>query len=425
MKTTNDIVFDMHKDSLKNKLREGLSNMGEHMFVHLSHDDLDGYGCTIVTYLEQWARQHENAPRKNVPCIVSSNYIFHNTNQLNKDMYPVLDGLLSEAMATTHHRKIYCLITDIGGIELDDLITRYRKMNAGDITFLIVDHHRSIYQMNTSDMFDQQGIHVYHDAEDNTMACYRDGSRFKVDMYITNGKISATRALVNLLHDGTISMEPNIPGWYNILNDLVDFSIVVSEYDTGNVGEWYIPNNGDMYEYYRQNVSDQAKLNSWWKCAYQAQKDHPSSMRRFIVEVASCIATGTTFCSMREQIYTRIVKISEDYETFVSKCEIIVRNTGEPLRFGKGKSLQIPESMDDVRVFAVYWHDDPKEFYPPLTMYSKKFLPEHLGIDVLMIANEVRSSIDTRSHKDYVNMYEICKFNGGGGHPKAAGCPMK
>ena len=69
MKTTNDIVFDMHKDSLKNKLREGLSNMGEHMFVHLSHDDLDGYGCTIVTYLEQWARQHENAPRKNVPCI--------------------------------------------------------------------------------------------------------------------------------------------------------------------------------------------------------------------------------------------------------------------------------------------------------------------------------------------------------------------
>ena len=411
---TNDISFSMHVDALRANLLESLRNNSSQMFVHLSHDDLDGCGCTVISYLQQWYLQQKWDHTK-IPHMVTSNFIFKNTNKLNANMYPVLDELLYEASATTQHRRINVLITDLGGINVETLIARYRKFNYGNLRFMIVDHHQSIYQSLPAQTFGVNMISVYHDVDDNTIVSYRDGSMFQLDMYITNGKVSATKALHKLLKQGT---EPKAM-------DL--FANVVSKYDTGDVGNWVIPSTVSVtskkdIDYIKSHTSDQVKLNSWWKCAYQEQKAHPSSLLKFIHEMAAYIA-GIKMCSLKKQIYERIVLINQQYVKFCANLEIIHRNFGD-LMYGKGKTLKIPECANHVKTFAVYWHDNPEELYPPLTMYSKVYLATVTDVDVLMVANEIRHSVDTRSMKDEINVYDICVANGGGGHPHAAGCPM-
>lgn len=409
---TNDISFEMHVNALKANIIEGLKNNSSQMFAHLSHDDLDGFGCTVISYLQQWYLQR-TTKHTNIPQMMTHNFIWKNTNQLNEKMYPVLDELLVEASATTHHRRINVLITDLGGINVETLVSRYRNFNYGNVRFMIIDHHRSIYQSIPAQAFGDNMTSVYHDSDDNTIVSYRDGSRFQLDMYITNGKISATKALHNLLRQGHEPRAMDI------------FANTVSKYDTGNVGNWKIPANkyGDR-AYIAEHTSDQVKLNSWWKCAYQDQRDHASSMVKFIYEVASTIGTAETFCSMKDKIYDRIVLINEQYIKFCENLEVIERTPGHNLMYGKGKTLKIPECADHVKSFAVYWHDDPAELYPPLTMYSKVYLVEHPEVDVLMVANEIHHSVDTRSLKEEINVYDICVTNNGGGHPHAAGCPM-
>lgn len=410
-------LFHAHVDMLRHNLISSVKNVPNQMFVHLSHDDLDGYGCTVVSYIEQWLHQTSIMRRKSIPTIVSTNYITKNTNRINSAVYQEIDMLMQEAMVTAHHRRINFLITDIGGIEIQQLIDRYRNCNAGDIYFMIIDHHRSVYQTMPNGMIENgpyNGAYVHHDRDGNTIVSYRSGYSFGISMYITNGKRSATKAMFDLIKTNKESP---------IFEEFAD---TVSRYDTGDVGNWIIPENvDDLDTYYASKISNQVKLNSWWKCSHQERSDHVKSMHRFVHELASCIVTSMTYCTMRQEIRNRIVQINADYIKFCENCEIIDRRPGQRLLIGCGQSLIIPENMDHVTRFSIYWYDDPKETYPALTLYSAVYLKEHPDVDVLLVANDVRKTIDTRSERDNVNVYEICKANGGGGHPHAAGCPMK
>ena len=74
---SNDISFGMHVEALRTNLVESLRNNSYQMFVHLSHDDLDGCGCTVITYLQQWYLQR-NLDHDQYPHTVTANYIFKN-----------------------------------------------------------------------------------------------------------------------------------------------------------------------------------------------------------------------------------------------------------------------------------------------------------------------------------------------------------
>lgn len=455
-----DELMETRRREMTKRLKTALMYDPDTYIVHLSHDDLDGYGCTVVSYNFQWYLNcMDDKNRLDEP--LNSHYYYANTNRLGKSIYPVVSSIVQE-MINGHFRKdnnkytptLYFLITDIGGIDVLELANLTRHVSGVNIHYIVVDHHRSMYQNMPVRTFGNEGYSVHHDADDNTIVFYRSKSSTKVDMYLTNGKESATKALYKLLY---IEDAP-------FTGEMSRFTNVVSAYDTGDIGNWKVDSSHICYDEtcnqidftdvvtYDMHVSEQVKLNRWWKCAYD-EMHHVStptsysyygsivplnethinkefSMRKnFIIPLCNMfIHNRTSYCKYRMEIRWKIAALNRYYDMFVEKLQIIDKEDGaDQVELEPGKFLKIPKEQSHVKRFAVFTYTRFLKdigFEMNLTMFSKVYLPQNLDVDVLVMMNHIYDSIDTRAHKDEVNVYQICAANNGGGHPHAAGCPM-
>ena len=418
-------------------------------FIHVSHNDQDGYGCSVVmkslyTYMDSARSFMVNPAIKQF-----------NTPLMVPKTYETIDMAIEQALADPNHKPMVVLITDFGNITMEDIVKRYRYANHGDIKFVILDHHKSPYaELNPGKtQFTKTGFikgadsFLYYDEKREAYyGSYSDGPNFQIYEIITDDeKTSATKLLYNVVtygHKRKFEIKDK-----KYLERLSDYAELVSIYDTGRFGNWYVPVSTDptWRNWYEKNVAPEIKLLYVWK-AYAnmptGKHQKGSNMQEYIDVMSYTLLHGkdNIFMAIASAvIYTAIMELSEDYNQFCEELHSVLdagESTDETVTYVldnstiNGNDVQakmiIPKSMNVAKNNIVTFHSLYTD-RNPFTLFAKKYLTDHP--DVYLVAkvrfNKDRTvSVDMRGNTDHANCYEIAKLNGGGGHPGAAGYPV-
>ena len=256
----NDILFNRSLKRFYNeykKFNDGVDKKGD-SYNHVTHTDLDGVSCAIVSSRQFYDDQE---------------YCWY-TNKMAPRLYDEITGLIYEfidtnlidiynlaSIKTEKKKKTYwMLITDFGSITVDDLYNCVRVATESiansyveevdvcdirkqfDIHFIVVDHHQSKYfDMNTEEIKSSAEYEETHNNEPHFTVNHGDGvtivhadkkvdgGLMNVEMYLST-KYSAAKLLYN------IAVETETFG--TATPTTTEFFDMVSTYDTGNMGEF-------------------------------------------------------------------------------------------------------------------------------------------------------------------------------------------
>lgn len=256
----NDILFNRSLKRFYNeykKFNDGVDKKGD-SYNHVTHTDLDGVSCAIVSSRQFYDDQE---------------YCWY-TNKMAPRLYDEITGLIYEfidtnlidiynlaSIKTEKKKKTYwMLITDFGSITVDDLYNCVRVATESiansyveevnvcdirkqfDIHFIVVDHHQSKYfDMNTEEIKSSAEYEETHNNEPHFTVNHGDGvtlvhadkevdgGLINVEMYLST-KYSAAKLLYN------IATETETFG--SVTPTTTEFFDMVSTYDTGNMGEF-------------------------------------------------------------------------------------------------------------------------------------------------------------------------------------------
>lgn len=402
----------------------GLTGLNE-LNIHVSHDDLDGYGCNIV--LERVSKANPIPFAKNyanneyVYCALADSYQKHfNTSKLNAEVYDYIDTILSDELyilnnSITHNRiPVYILITDLGGLEIKELEERFKKYttNGRIINFIIVDHHRTIYTKDYGDTYGQ--VIIKHENDDHTIKTW----------FFQSPHASATLHLYNLL---TYQPERGIRT-YMYYGHLDEFARAVSAYDTGDFGNWIMP---EFTSEAFNKVSNQAKLNmlyAYYKKSYD--NGNTEAMRMFHKIIAELInkkkPNRSNITNVAKTIlYNEIVDMNKKYQQqFASRVEVHSTKHDCEIELFPGLTMMVEDPW--ITEVAVIIDDDINTVHYPFSMYAKAYLENCNGTHMLMVRVDTVDSkaVSLRSITNDVDCYQIAVAHGGGGHIRAAGFPL-
>ena len=429
-------LFSYMSSKMKSDLVDTMIGGISH-FIHISHNDLDGYGCNVV---------------KNLACLDLGTYSplndhvsdpVYNTSKLNDAFYDVLHEYLRIELNSNEFSKdcnrVGILITDIGGLKFDkiqqvlqDVLIREQFVSklehCEEINVYIVDHHRSEYmnsdQITDFDNLDQfNGIkYVYFSDKDTRSMCYGciAGSSVVNLIKINYFYVFDTAECATSLLKETLNLTN-----YPTLDQYVEN---VRAYDTGKCDQWELSDTDDLL-YMVTKVDPGIILNTEIQMANKNKID----MTRLTQAIAARIMSGSLYptdidCITMHHIHDEILKMNKDYATFVGMVKLMeIRDLPEYMRDYK-ISVVVPEHMDDHLVVGVIMDTEKYNNYN-FTSYSKRFFKEYSCCNGLIRGDlyDDFPSISTRSPDGKcvtLNCYEFCKANGGGGHIHAAGFPI-
>lgn len=110
---------------MKNELKN-INNLKERTLYHISHNDLDGFGCTYIV--------------NNISLFKEKNYFNINYTDLKETINKIFQIFISNK-----EKKFYLLITDIG--LPDDIVNKINNFIKGnkniDVIIQVLDHHKS------------------------------------------------------------------------------------------------------------------------------------------------------------------------------------------------------------------------------------------------------------------------------------------
>lgn len=268
--------FFVHHAHFMNVFRDAMTS--EAVFLHLSHDDLDGVSCGILSSLM-------------ASDMDSINMVTEFTNQMVPETYNDIERMLYDALSDIYNkrvavRSVYFLITDLGGITKDELEKRtdkvvswiaadYKDANGADsiqweggsypvidINYIIIDHHQSKYmnlpktkrEVNSSkDYFDvmcRNQIPNRIDHNDNTTLVHnttgivmrpdRANYRISTDMYLCD------EYCASMLYFKMLQQTKLLPTGHEEM--IEEYFTQVNEYDLGNQGDFLDPDTLDELE---------------------------------------------------------------------------------------------------------------------------------------------------------------------------------
>lgn len=445
-------ILESMVGELRGAIEDVAMGMDQKRFVMLSHDDLDGIGCTILTghVIETLGGKTLN----NGDSIYKRHSIFaHNTNKMSPDLYEVLDTMLFSASTSVDHHQIVVLITDLGNITFEELYKRYRQYNIGHITFIIVDHHKHPYALvpdapYTTENVGEKRLRHYqldHVAETgSTIAYMDDGPFFRAYLWSECEHMCATLMLAELYESGSIcQLSPNVMEWARIIN----------RWDTGNAGNWYIPlavsgipTDTDGYK----SLAPEIKMYYTWNLPNMItnldRSTHLHDMITNMIRQLNCDNDFNVDVHEPEIVSTVARDVSREYRRFVdilhqSRVKVIdkmengdlvvsVNNNDFQFTIPACVADTLPVDQDMVlRNVKAFVRDNSTNLWS-ITLFAKRLFEIESdatdGVKLLVGITKNNNNIpgavraELRSTPD-VSSYEIAKTNGGGGHTCAAG----
>lgn len=236
--------FDITSLSLKTKTDVIMNlltyRLSEHK-IHISHTDLDGYGCYLPRYLMEIYEHHvhRNTADENETKKVSE-IVRYSTNNLGNAVIPLVDATVNSVLQSYWNEKYYdilrslnILITDIGSIDVNRIQYIFDVYPGTTIT--IIDHHEidpnklRYWNENEQRMQTLESIQLIVD--DYHLTVY-----FSPDLYLIYIYSKETSA-ANLCYCLTKELIYS----HILTNDLTrKFFQWIAAYDTGDFGNWRV-----------------------------------------------------------------------------------------------------------------------------------------------------------------------------------------
>ena len=323
--------------------------------IHITHYDLDGYGCIVMADERMDIVDEMKVPKDphNAVNVFITDY--DEAKETIKKVCDLIDTIPDED-------KVMVLITDFSfKQDMIDVLCKKADM------VLLVDHHQTcpIYD-NISDKF----------------------------MFIKDTVASATRLMLYTL--------PHMRGdaFYNT------FSASVSMYDLGNFGDWYNVESVDELSYgLRLNLA-------FWHMMGQRGRKRPDT-EPIIVNL---IGYAMKIFGMQDGSFNL------DTAAAMTSINIAVENEWNRMRSEYSRYIRTMQAfrypnMDLVGAIIL----DPKKNFFSIAKEIMKNHPE-IPYMVGLYINSMHFSICTT--REDINVGQISKLIGGGGHPGAAGCTI-
>lgn len=432
------------------------------VLIHITHTDLDGYGCAAIM------KSHEALLERDcIPCYSHHDDVYRTlTNQLGSAVYAAIGEMLRTALdryITDERTASYCktaftvLITDIGSISLNEAVNRvnaimeeYRSKWEQPQYFehkanvVIMDHHKNPHHPPLNNESMPGAIN------DNMIDCAGFRLDYTTGVYVSCQNVSATY-LVNYMFSRMV---------HDALNDFVDEADVltrseevagiISRYDTGNFGRWRLPddmvNNPDTAAILKY-VSDETKLNT---ALYKMKNEEYAKGNREAYEfyeiLAKYIVNGESY---RKRLYTEelaqnLLNTTIEYNDFVSNLRHADNQLGKQCALGYAKLddqsmpivLQLLVPIDHIYVAVDEQKPDTKGY--PFFTYAKEYMASFRAeaakqnmkfSDILVVRvnlmidaeDKVKKIIVSLCSDGSVDCAKLATHNGGGGHKNAAG----
>lgn len=374
--------------------------------IHISHNDLDGYGCMLVTKL------HIMDDTTNI------NYSNVGLSEVNETINTTVREIVNAE--TEKFDKVYLLITDIANVDihmLEQLSVEY------NIKYLVIDHH----QWNS---------------KYDTNKC----------VYISN-EYSATLLYFNLVSNLQNKYFVNPPRYPKpsecILNARHVFELI-SKYDTGKWGKWRntttVCDDSIVFNNYPcdgviNTIPAEITLQllfKWYEYNPNIWVNHMYLLLTHSTEdlVPNANTDGldmwlSSYISYGIVEYNIFVvymyeRLNEAYNLFLRDIEDD-QNLEELMN---KYNIKIPDEYKNCvfKIFVDTASDKDKcngNINGYFSLISKEYLETYTDVDILIMVYDKPDNSDKtvslRTAKDDINVADIAQFNGGGGHPKAAG----
>ena len=414
--------------------------------IHITHTDLDGYGCGVISDVISATYRIENRTD-------NGTFTRVHTNELNDKVYRVITDQVNVAVCSNENRRIVVFVTDIGGVHLGrivkDLGTKYRNR----ITLVVMDHH---VNPNYDDAF--KGMVKDQPAYIGDDAIYFIGEHHKnaTGIYMSCRNVSATYLMFYMF--SKMCGKQYTPEYLIRMEEIAG---IISRYDTGNFGNWVVDDEAilnspeitdGVKDLIFNAVSQETTLNSALYMYKDKDLNNPdsNSVQDTFINTLSCYIRGITNDYDRivynNELAMRLIDMNKQYIEFKNllKSDFSVCDT--TVLFGTDVyseterhdlSLDVTGILSPVHMDLLYIQDskinDVKDKYP-FFIFAKEYMREAgLKRPLIVRISYIMDKYDTTSVKKcvyslcsngYVDCARLARLNGGGGHMNAAGFTM-
>lgn len=373
--------------------------------IHISHTDLDGVSCTALIKLSQAVLNKDtDSP---------ITYIgLDNPSEIHSEITTAAHACLEQGFSREHDMLMF-LITDIGSVNP----AVFDKLNKEGIpcAYIVLDHHPQKYKVESASDYDL----VYtQDREIARNTGYYLISREACATYTLNDimlrTLHAYRDIYqvgNHVIDG-VHWNPN-PVRHgdpltNLEKALSEFATMVDRYDTGKWGNWNTT---------PENVAIEVKLNLIFNYFDQRGEDFSDKLLAAMLDVTD---TTNWFKDWYDIAVSEAAKLQEDYKLFKERLMAVpdhpcITLTGDNWSVNMGLGI-------NCMYYVTETEDDP--IIGNFSLFAREYL-ENSDINLLINVNRVNKTVELRSKDNGVNCTRIATANGGGGHPKVSGFPIK
>lgn len=427
------------------------------VLIHITHTDLDGYGCAAIM------KSHAKLLESNcIPCYNEYDDVYRTlTNQLGNAVYAVIDETLRTAFSEHDHSypkvSFTILITDIGSIQLNEAVDRvntiveeyhskseFPQYFKHKVNVVIVDHHKNPHHP----LFNNESTSGTID--DSAIECAGYRLDYTTGLYVSCQNVSATYLLNYLFSRALHDKFNDFIDEADVLTRSEEVAGIISRYDTGNFGRWRLPddmvNNPDTTAILKY-VSDETKLNTaLYKMKNEEYAKGNKEAYEFYDILAKYIVEGESY---RKRLYTEelaqnLLTTTIEYNDFVSNLLHIDNQFGKQCELGNAKIndqrmpivLQLLAPID--RIFLTVDEHKPDTKGYPFFTYAKEFMSSFraeaakqnmkfsnilvVRINIIIDENEKAKKIIVSLCSDgTVDCAKLAAHNGGGGHRNAAG----
>lgn len=410
---------------------------------HISHNDLDGDGCLIVT-----------AEIRKFPS--SYSYKCSNISNLSTAM-----NSIAELAETCPQGDNIILITDIGSLDINRLeeiaamhTTRFKSIN-----FIIIDHHQVKYKMiedATIQSFAISDLNIDW-LFDNPQNCrYSLYGKKYVEFLHCEDMCATLHYFLWFCVYASNSIESRCLGGHrcsrnslfaymakhaiNVAN-LYNFVINVDYHDRGRSYPIRYEKPDDIHD---KDLCPHAEMLNTLHSAIQSNNNSlPSYARMNTEQMINILSEALLILPFRTDCQIMLIKELENnkklYEKFYDGLVKDVHMKGDksliisdkiPTETGTDDfvmAIQVPEELVNEQFVFAYVVDAAHDLirYPYSDFSKNIFLMEDQEIDLIFRVNTHYNSVDIRAQNTFPHAFDFACFNGGGGHPCAAGFPIK
>lgn len=394
--------------------------------IHFTHTDLDGVSCAVMEKLIESAVKNQKISSEDSP--ITTIYV-KKLSTIHAQIDQTIKTVLNQGFDRTAD-KLYLLITDIGNISPRTMIQIFDENDIGNCAvFCVVDHHTILD-------YDILRNLPLHDCTDPESAL----SRSMINKLILDLG-SPNQYYYSKYYSATAMMEKIFDTWlYTVHSDwkrgiqksfveAIDmYAITVSEYDTGNWGAW----NFDKFDVVHHTIKVQL-LYSYLMSKYDNNYDDVVSY--LIGQIKAYLENGYNLYSDQKHMINAMIAdckpgVEETWREIITYYNKFVRglktlnDVSVPICYDQCLDTKFNINVRlpfKIQYYVIKSKDDNIKHF---SIISREYFDESGFTGALMLINTLYNNVELRSNRSNgVNVFEIAKLNGGGGHPHAAGFP--